>query len=118
MRNARTRIALLMLCALLTMAAASGITVSRTCGRLLDAAAAVGQNLQSHPADVPDAIAALRERWKSDSAVLHLFVPNQTLVELNASIAKLDAMHKADCEELTAELAAIRADLQWIRARK
>ncbi|HBI85364.1 MAG TPA: hypothetical protein DDX71_03610 [Ruminococcus sp.] len=118
MKNVRTCIALLMLCGLLLLTAASVLTVRHTCGNLLNAAENIANTLQTHPEDTRAAIQTLRQRWKSDAAVLHLFVPNQTLVDLNEAIARLDAMYTADCDELTAEIAAIRADLLWIRARK
>lgn len=118
MKNTRTFIALLLLCGLLLVTAVSGVTVHRVCGRLLDAAEQVADVLREHPDDAPAAIEALERQWQRDSAKLRLFVPNETLVDLNETVARLDAMREAECDELTAELTAIRADLLWIRARE
>ena len=56
--------------------------------------------------------------WRRYSIPLHLFVPNQPLTDLNETVFGLRAMYTDRCDELRAELAAVRADLEWIRGQE
>ena len=116
MKNTRVRIAFTVLFGMAALTGYSVRTVRRGCRALLAQTEAVMQTASQNQA--PEAeIAELEALWKQQSRRLHLFLPNQTLMELNASIARLDALSDADCDELTAELCAVRADLLWLDAQ-
>ena len=64
------------------------------------------------------AIETLTAEWRRQSRLLHYFVPNQPLTELNTAILRLDALQAEQSDELSAELHGIIAALQWIRGRE
>lgn len=114
MSNKRIRIAFFVLCGILALTVWAFASVQRQCGALIRHTENILQILKSENGNPEDAIALLADTWQSDSFWLHLFVPDQPLNDLNRAIARLPALYDADCDELTSELCAIRADLQWI----
>lgn len=117
MRNIRTRIAAGVLCALLVMIMVSFVTVQRVCSRLLAKTDAVCAAVDSGN-DPTDAISALEDAWAADRYRLHLFVQSEPLTDLNDAVNRLRPMYASDCDELTAELSAIRAELIWLRKQE
>ncbi|MBR4200800.1 MAG: DUF4363 family protein [Oscillospiraceae bacterium] len=116
MKNMRVRIAFTVFCGMTVLTGYSVRAVHNSCGMLIAQTEKIMQTAaqQRNP---EQEIAALEALWEKQSRKLHLFLPHQTLMELNASVARLDALRDADCDELTAELCAVRADLQWINTQ-
>lgn len=113
MRNLRVWTAAVILCGLLLLTGYSMRTVRQSCRTLTEQTARIMQTVAQQGA--PEAeIAALEGMWQEKSARLQLFLPNAPLMELNAAIMRLRAMDAADCDELTAELAAVKANLEWL----
>ena len=107
-KSTRVFIAEMLLAGITLLSVWSAFAVRRSCDRLLactDAALA-------SPAEQ---LCALRECWRAESRLLHYFVPNQPLTDLNKAILRLDALSQSQSDELHAELYAVRADLLWIR---
>lgn len=119
MSNKRIRTALAVLLMLVLLMTGSVVTVRYCCGRLLRGTDLVLESLDVQQADaVSDAIAELEANWRRYSIPLHLFVPNQPLTDLNKSVFRLGAMQQDGCDELRAELCAVKADLEWIRGQE
>ncbi|MBR6717518.1 MAG: DUF4363 family protein [Oscillospiraceae bacterium] len=119
MSNKRIRTALAVLLMLVLLMICSVVTVRHCCGRLLRGTDLVLESLDSQQENaVSDAIEALEANWRRYSIPLHLFVPNQPLTDLNKSVFRLGAMQKDGCDELRAELCAVKADLEWIRGQE
>lgn len=113
MKNLRVWIAAGILCAVLLLTVYSAAAVRRSCALLIRQTEAVMQ------ADDPAAeIEKLTEAWRRQSRLLHYFVPNQLLTELNTAILRLDALCAAQSDELPAALYGIRAELLWIRCKE
>ena len=113
MKNLRVRIAALILCTVLLLTVLSATAVRKSCKLLIRQTEAV---LQSD--DPAAGIEALEAEWRRQSRVLHFFVPNQPLTELNTAILRLDALCAAQSDALPAELNGIIAELQWIRGKE
>ena len=113
MKNLRVRIAALILSLLLLLTAGSAAAVRKSCTILIRQTEAV---LTAH--DPAEEIAALADEWRRQSVLLHFFVPNQPLTELNTAILRLDALCAEQSDELPAELHGILASLEWIRGRE
>ena len=119
MSNKRIRTALAVLLMLVLLMTGSVVTVRYCCSRLLRGTDQVLESLDVQQADaVSDAIAELEANWRRYSIPLHLFVPNQPLTDLNKSVFRLGAMQQDGCDELRAELCAVKADLEWIRGQE
>ena len=119
LRNTRVRIALCLLSAIVLMCIWSAVQVRRSCDRLLkctDAAIYAADTM--HKENLAGELGAIVRRWKKDSPLLHWFVPAQPLTDLNEAILRLEALHTAKSDELSAELCAVRADLLWIRGHE
>ena len=113
MKNLRVRIAAVILCANLLVSGYSAAAVRRSCTRLIQQSEAV-LTAENRPAEIE----ALTAQWRRESRLLHFFVPNQPLTELNTAILRLDALQAEQSDELSAELHGIIAALQWIRGRE
>lgn len=116
MKNARICTALAVLSMIILLMVGSVLTVQHCCGRLLLQAERIEASLGTEQA--AEEIEALEASWRRYSIPLHLFVPNQPLTDLNETVFRLRAMHTDGCDELRAELAAVRADLEWIRGQE
>ena len=113
MKNLRVRTAAALLCIILLLSGISAAAVRKSCTVLIRQTEAV------LAADDPaEAIGTLTAEWRRQSVLLHRFVPNQPLTELNAGILRLDALCASQSDELSAELHGILAELQWIRGRE
>ncbi|MBR5363874.1 MAG: hypothetical protein IK134_11200 [Oscillospiraceae bacterium] len=113
MKNLRVWIAAGLLCAIVLLSCFSAAAVRKSCTLLIAQTEAV------LTADDPAAaIEALTEEWHRQSVLLHLFVPNQPLTELNTAILRLDALYAVQSDALPAELHGIAAALKWIRGRE
>lgn len=111
MNNLRVRIAVLILCTLTLLSIFSVVAVRKSC------AALIAQTEAVLTADDPAAeIDALTAKWNRQRVLLHFFVPNQSLTDLNSAISQLDALYAAKSDTLSSELHAIIAGLQWIRS--
>ena len=99
MKQMRLMIAGAVMAAVTALTVYSVAAVQRRCEILLRDADAV-------------AIAALERDWAQESGVLRLFVPAETLAELNRSVYRLAPLSGTD--ELEAEVAAIRATVIWL----
>lgn len=113
MRNLRVWTAAAILCGLILLTVCSVRSVRQSCRALTEQTARIRQAVAEQQS--PEAeIAALERVWREKSPRLQLFLPNAPLMELNGTIMRLRAMDEADCDELTAELAAIEANLKWL----
>lgn len=109
-KSTRTGIAAVLLAGITLLSFRSASAVRKSCGRLLACTEAV----QAAQGDASAEIGALEACWRKESRLLHFFVPNQPLTDLNEAILRLDALNRSQSDELTAELDAVRADLLWI----
>ena len=116
MKNTRVRIAFTVLCGLTALTGYSVLAVRSGCAELLAQTEKIMQTAERQE-ETAGEIAALEALWQKQSRKLHLFLPNQSLMELNASVARLGALSEADSDELTAERSAVRADLEWLSAQ-
>lgn len=116
MRNTRIRTAAAVFGGIILLMTGSVITVRHCCGRLLRQTEKIFDVLGTEQA--AQEIGALEAEWKRYSIPLHLFVPNQPLTDLNKTVFRLQAMNADGCDELRAELCAVRADLEWIRGQE
>ena len=116
MKNRRICTAIAVLSAVILLMAGSVLTVQHCCGRLLGQTGRVEASLGTEQAAAE--IEALEAQWRRYSIPLHLFVPNQPLTDLNETIFRLNALYTERCDELRAELSAVRADLEWIRGQE
>lgn len=115
MKNARVKIAAAVLWGILLLTVLSVITVRRSCMRLLGGTQIIAEAAVRGDGDAAHtAIGSLQKSWKHESNILRFFVPCETLSSLNQSIFRLDPLYDAGCDELTAELQAVRAALLWI----
>ena len=113
MKNLRVRIAALILSLLLLLTTGSVAAVRKSCTVLIRQTEAV---LTAQ--DTAAEIEALANEWRRQSVLLHFFVPNQPLTELNTAILRLTALCTKQSDELPAELHGILASLEWIRGRE
>ena len=113
MKNLRVCIAALILCAVLLLTVFSAAAVRKSCTLLIAQTEAV--LAAEEPAE---AIAVLQNEWRRQSRLLHFFVPNQPLTDLNTAVLRLDALCSVGSDALTAELNGIAAELKWIRGRE
>lgn len=116
MKNKRIRTALAVLCIIMLLMLGSVVTVRHCCGRLLRQTDRITASLGT--AQTAAEIEALESDWRRYSIPLHLFVPNQPLTDLNQTIFRLQALQSEACDELRAELCAVKADLEWIRGQE
>ncbi len=61
------------------------------------------------------ALQAFQRQWDESCPLLKLFVPRQSVMDLNTTIAKLLPLAQANSEELSAECHAISAILEWLQ---
>ncbi|MBR6106502.1 MAG: DUF4363 family protein [Oscillospiraceae bacterium] len=113
-KSTRTGIAAVLLAGITLLSVRSAFAVRRSCRRLL----ACTEAIQAETADAADKIEALEACWRRECRLLHFFVPNQPLTDLNAAILRLDALNSGQSDELSAALEAVRADLLWISGRE
>lgn len=113
MKNLRVWIAAAILCGMILLTVYSLFAVRHSCAELTAQTARISQAVAQHAAPEQE-IAALEQLWRKNSRVLHLFLPNAPLMELNETILRLHALCESDSDELTAELSAVTADLQWL----
>ncbi len=114
--NRRICTALAVLSMVILLMTGSVLTVQHCCGRLLRQTERVAASLGTEQTAAE--IKALEAQWRRYSIPLHLFVPNQPLTDLNETVFRLEALNTDRCDELRAELAAVRADLEWIRGQE
>ena len=112
MKQMRLMIAGAVMAAVTALTVYSVAAVQRRCEILLRDADAVAAAGERDAAAVEAAIAALEQDWAQESGVLRLFVPAETLAELNRSVYRLAPLSGTD--ELEAEIAAIRATVIWL----
>ena len=113
MKHLRVRIAAALLCIILLLSGISATAVRKSCAVLIRRTEAVLDT--EHPGTE---IEALTGEWRRQSILLHLFVPNQPLTDLNTAVLRLDALCSVGSDALTAELNGIAAELKWIRGRE
>ncbi len=109
MSNLRVRIAVLILGGLILLSLFSAAAVRGSCAELIAQAETV---LTAN--DPKTEIDSLIREWNQQRVLLHFFVPNQPMTELNSAILQLDALYDAKSDTLSSELHAIIARLQWI----
>ena len=116
MKNKRIRTALAVLGIIFLLMLGTVLTVRHCCGRLLRQTDRILAALGTEQTAAE--IEMLEAEWRRYSIPLHLFVPNQPLSDLNETIFRLNALYTGRCDELRAELCAVKADLQWIRGQE
>lgn len=114
--NKRFLTALCLLGIVLMLIVFSTVTVCSGCDAVLSRTDALCSIPEGAPADRTAAeLSALQEVWRRSRGRLQFFVPNQQLNEINREICRLPALLDSGCDELSAELSAVRADLTRIR---
>ncbi|MCQ2408055.1 MAG: DUF4363 family protein [Oscillospiraceae bacterium] len=112
MKQMRLMIAGAVMAAVIALTMYSVIAVQRRCEILLRDADAVTAAAEQDTAAVRAAISALEQDWAHECSVLRLFIPAETLAELNRSVSRLAPLIGTD--GLEAELSALRATVIWI----
>ncbi len=110
------QVSMLLICIVVLLIAASLLTVNCYCDLMCEKIAAVSD--ADATSDRAATIAAVEEtytQWEQSSKWLQLFVPKQSMAEVNTAIAKLLPLAEAENDELAAECAALRAMLLWLR---
>ena len=110
MKNKRIRTAAAVLGGIILLMTGSVITVRHCCGRLLRQTGKILDAIGTEQAAAE--IEALEADWRRYS------IPNQPLTDLNKTVFRLQAMNADGCDDLRAELCAVRADLEWIRGQE
>lgn len=113
MKNTRVWIAAAILCGLILLTVYSILAVQHSCTELTAQTERIIQAVAEHAAPEQE-ITELEQLWHKNSRLLRLFLPNTPLMELNETILRLNALCESDCDELTAELSAVTANLQWL----
>lgn len=114
--NKRFLTALCLLGIVLVLIVFSTVTVCSGCSTVLRHTEALCSIPEGAPADqTAEELAALQDIWCRSRTKLQFFVPNQQLNEINREIFRLPALQSSGCDELRAELFAVRADLKRIR---
>ena len=85
MKHLRVRIAAALLCIILLLSGISATAVRKSCAVLIRRTEAVLDT--EHPGTE---IEALTGEWRRQSILLHLFVPNQPLTDLNTAVLRLE----------------------------
>ncbi len=110
------QVSMLLICVIVLLIATSVLTVHHHCDLMQTRVAAVVQASDaSDSAAAVTAAEAVDTQWAQSRMWLLLFVPRQSIAEVNTSIAKLLALAESENDELTAECASLRAMLQWLR---
>lgn len=110
------QVSMLLICIVVLLIAASLLTVNRHCNLMCEKINAVME--ADDTADRGTTISAVEEaqtQWKQSCKWLQLFVPRQSVAEVNTAIAKLLPLAEAENDELAAECAALNAMLLWMR---
>lgn len=89
-------------------------TVRSICMELLTMQARAENAVTAHQTNVRDAVTALTDTWEQHGTALQFLVAGNVLGELDDSMNRLLPMLDADCDELTAELAAVKSNIRWI----
>ena len=114
--NKRFLTAICLLGIVLILIAVSTVTVCSGCDAVLRRTKVLCSIPEGTPAEhTAEALSALQDVWLRSRAKLQFFVPNQQLNEINREICRLPALLGSGCDELSAELSAVRADLTRIR---
>lgn len=106
---------MLLLCMVVLLIATSMLTVEYHCTEMDRKLARV--MVFSEEADMKNAASAVDaalEQWEQSRRWLQLFVPRQSVAELNTGFAKLQPLAQAKNDELASECAALRAMLCWV----
>ncbi len=113
--SSHVQISMLLLCIVILLIAASMFTVEYHCTemeRKLARVMAVSEATAMENA--ASAVDAALEQWEQSRRWLQLFVPRQSVAELNTGFAKLQPLAQSGNDELTSECAALRAMLRWV----
>lgn len=114
--GSHVQVSMLLICVAVLLIAASLLTVNRHCDLMCGKINAVME--ADAVADREATVTAVEEahtQWEQSRGWLQLFVPRQSMAEVNTAIAKLLPLAEAENDELTAECAALKAMLLWMR---
>ena len=88
--------------------------VRQICTDLLQMQTRAERTVIENSADARQAVMELTEAWQQRGTVLQFLVAGNVLGELDGSMNRLVPMLDAECDELSAELAAVKSNLKWI----
>lgn len=113
--SSHVQVSLLILCAVVLMLSASALTVSHHCDRLHTL---ITQIVAADATDDAEqtlaAIHTLQQEWQESCFWLKLFLPRQSISELNTGIARLQPLAEAGNDELVSECAVLLAIVEWL----
>ena len=99
------------------LAAMSGYgfrNVRTVCKDLLRNQERAEQALAEDAEELRDALSALTDAWEQSGASLQLWVAGEILCTLNQNISRLIPLWETGSDDLSAELSAVKADIQWL----
>lgn len=113
--SSHVQVSVLILCAVVLMLSASAFTVSHLCDRLhmrieQIVAADADENSEKALAEIH----TLQQEWQESRFWLKLFLPRQSVSDLNMGIARLQPLAEAENDELASECAALLAMVDWL----
>lgn len=114
--GSHVQVSMLLICIAVLLIAASLLTVNRHCDLMcekingvMEAEAAVDRGA------IISAVEEAHTQWEQSRGWLQLFVPRQSMAEINIALAKLFPLAEAENDELVAECAALKAMFLWMR---
>ncbi len=114
--SSHVQVSLLLICVVVLLIVVSLVTVNHHCDLMCGTIYAVME--ADATADHEATISAVKEahtQWEQSCKWLELFVPRQSIAEVNTAMAKLLPLAEAENDELAAECAALKAALLWMR---
>lgn len=120
MRSEHLRIAGGILCGIAAAACLAGAEMLVRFDRLIVQSDTLIRAVSEHQpeAALRNGLNSLEQCWKDSRFWLEILIPNDTLSDLNGSIARLPAELSAGSDAFSADLAAVSADLKWLRRRQ
>lgn len=120
MRSDHIRIAAGILCGILAAAVLAAAGMLLTFDRLIGQTDALLRTVsECAPGETAGAaLHELEQSWRGSRFWLQMLIPNENLSDLNEAIARLPAELSAGNDVLSAELAAVSADLKWLKRKQ
>lgn len=113
--SSHVQVSVLILCAVVLMLSFSALTVSQHCNRLsARIQRIVAADEEDNAKQVLTEIQVLEQEWQESRFWLKLFLPRQSVSELNAGIARLRPLAENGNDELASECAVLNAMVEWL----
>lgn len=113
--SSHVQVSVLILCGVVLMLAFSSLTVSHHCERLsARIERIIAADAEDHTEKALSEIHVLEQEWQESRFWLKLFLPRQSVSELNAGFARLRPLAENNNDELASECAVLTAMLEWL----